>query len=196
MLAPATEGSWCGRTGKSRSRCEAVASVVRGALALPHAYGRLQFGKDLELFFRTLIGIGSLQKIGRRTRFIDVLEPAQPPGRGAGLYFMDTSSAGAECVTLQAAAGFEVHLFPTGQGNVIGNPIEPVIKLTANPQTARTMGGHIDLDVSGILRRELTAEGAANRLIEIMLRTCSGRLTAAEALGHREFVLTRLHRSA
>ena len=50
---------------------------------------------------------------------------------------MDTSSAAAECVTLQAAAGFVVHLFPTGQGNMIGNPIEPVIKLTANPKTAR-----------------------------------------------------------
>ena len=29
-----------------------------------------------------------------------------------------------------------------------------------------------------------------------MLRTCNGRLTAAEALGHREFVLTRLCKSA
>ncbi len=69
---------------------------------------------------------------------------------------MDTSSAAAECVTLQAAAGFVVHLFPTGQGNVIGNPIEPVIKLTANPKTARTMKEHIDLDVCGILRRDMT----------------------------------------
>ena len=45
----------------------------------------------------------------------------------------------------QVAAGFTVHLFPTGQGNIIGNPIEPVIKLTANPKTARTMSEHIDL---------------------------------------------------
>ena len=52
---------------------------------------------------------------------------------------MDTSSAAAECVTLQAAGGFNIHLFPTGQGNIIGNPIEPVIKLTANPLTAKTM---------------------------------------------------------
>src|SRR3989304_3967503 len=109
---------------------------------------------------------------------------------------MDSSSAAAECVTLQAAAGFVVHLFPTGQGNVIGNPIEPVIKLTANPRTAREMAEHIDLDVSGILRRGRTPAGAGDRLIEIPLRTCNGRLTAAEALGHREFVLTRLYRSA
>jgi (2R)-sulfolactate sulfo-lyase subunit beta len=51
--------------------------------------------------------------------------------QGPGLYFMDTSSAAAECVTLMAAGGYVVHTFPTGQGNVIGNPIVPVIKITA-----------------------------------------------------------------
>lgn len=139
---------------------------------------------------------GNLQKIGRKTKFIDVLKPAEAPAKGPGLYYMDTSSAAAECVTLQAAAGFVVHLFPTGQGNVIGNPIEPVIKLTANPKTARTMGEHIDLDVSGILRREMSLDEAGDRLIDITIRTCNGRLTCAEALGHREFVMTKLYQSA
>jgi (2R)-sulfolactate sulfo-lyase subunit beta len=139
---------------------------------------------------------GNLQKIGRKTTFIDVLKPAEAPAKGAGLYFMDTSSAAAECVTLQAAAGFVVHLFPTGQGNVIGNPIEPVIKLTANPRTARTMPEHIDLDVSGILERKMTLDQAGDRLIDIVLRTCNGRLTCAEVLGHREFVMTKLYQSA
>ena len=139
---------------------------------------------------------GNLAKIGRTTKYIDVLKPAEAPAKGPGLYYMDTSSAAAECVTLQAAAGFVVHLFPTGQGNVIGNPIEPVIKLTANPRTARTMTEHIDLDVSGILRREMTLDQAGDRLIEMVIRTCNGRLTCAEALGHREFVLTKLSQSA
>jgi (2R)-sulfolactate sulfo-lyase subunit beta len=139
---------------------------------------------------------GNLQKIGKRAKFIDVLGPAEEPNKGPGLYFMDTSSAAAECVTLQAAAGFVVHLFPTGQGNVIGNPIEPVIKLTANPRTMRTMREHVDLDVSGILRREMTLDEAGDALIDITLRTCNGRLTCAEVLGHREFVFTKLYRSA
>jgi (2R)-sulfolactate sulfo-lyase subunit beta len=139
---------------------------------------------------------GNLEKIGKRTKFIDVLGPAEVPSRGPGLYFMDSSSAAAECVTLQAAAGFVVHLFPTGQGNIVGNPIEPVIKLTANPRTVRTMSEHIDLDVSGILRREMNLDQAGDALIDLTLRTASGRLTAAEALGHREFVLTKLYRSA
>jgi (2R)-sulfolactate sulfo-lyase subunit beta len=139
---------------------------------------------------------GNFQKIGKKAKFINVLKPAEAPAKGPGLYYMDTSSAAAECVTLQAAAGFVVHLFPTGQGNVIGNPIEPVVKLTANPKTARTMSEHIDLDVSGILRREMTMDQAGDQLIEIMLRTCNGRLTCAEALGHREFVMTKLYQSA
>jgi (2R)-sulfolactate sulfo-lyase subunit beta len=109
---------------------------------------------------------------------------------------MDTSSAAAECVTLMAAAGYAVHTFPTGQGNVIGNPIVPVVKISGNPKTVRTMGEHIDLDVTGILRREQTLDTAGDALIDMVIRTANGRLTAAEALGHREFVMTKLYRSA
>jgi (2R)-sulfolactate sulfo-lyase subunit beta len=109
---------------------------------------------------------------------------------------MDTSSAAAECVTLMAAAGYAVHTFPTGQGNVIGNPIVPIIKISGNPKTVRTMGEHIDLDVTGILRREQTLDTAGDALIDMVIRTANGRLTAAEALGHREFVMTKLYRSA
>jgi len=140
--------------------------------------------------------LGNLEKIGRSSRYIDALGPAEAPARGAGLYFMDTSSAAAECVTLMAAAGFVLHAFPTGQGNVIGNPIVPVVKITGNPRTVRTMGEHVDLDVSGVLRREMTIDGAGDALIDMVMRTARGRLTAAEALGHREFVMTKLYRSA
>lgn len=139
---------------------------------------------------------GNLEKIGKKTRYIDVLEPAETPAKGPGLYFMDTSSAAAECCTLQAAGGFVVHLFPTGQGNVIGNPIMPVIKISGNPRTVRTMNEHIDVDVTGVLRREMTLDDAGDALIGMTIRTCNGRLTAAEALGHREFVMTKLYRSA
>jgi (2R)-sulfolactate sulfo-lyase subunit beta len=50
-------------------------------------------------------------------------------------------------------AGFNIHLFPTGQGNIVGNPIEPVVKLTANPLTAKLMSEHVDCDVSKILSK-------------------------------------------
>ena len=139
--------------------------------------------------------LGNIQKIGRKCLVDGVIDKAEVPG-GPGLWFMDSSSAAAEMVTLLAASGFVVHLFPTGQGNVIGNPILPVIKLSANPRTVRTMSEHIDVDVSGLLRREMTQSQAGDALLDCMFRTCNGRLTAAEALGHREFVLTRLYESA
>jgi (2R)-sulfolactate sulfo-lyase subunit beta len=139
--------------------------------------------------------LGNIQKIGKRCMVDGVLDKAEAP-TGPGLWFMDSSSAAAEHVTLCAAAGFAVHFFPTGQGNVIGNPILPVIKISANPRTVRTMSEHIDIDVSGLLQREMTMDEAGDKLLDMMIRTANGRLTAAEALGHREFVLTRLYESA
>jgi (2R)-sulfolactate sulfo-lyase subunit beta len=139
--------------------------------------------------------LGNIQKIGKNCKVVGVLDKAEEPTK-PGLWFMDSSSAAAEMVTLCAASGYVVHFFPTGQGNVIGNPIIPVIKLCANPRTVRTMAEHIDYDCSGLLQREKNLDQTGNELIEVMLRTCNGRLTCAEALGHREFVLTRLYESA
>ena len=139
--------------------------------------------------------LGNIQKIGHKCKVVGVLDKAEMPTK-PGLWFMDSSSAAAEMVTLCAASGYVVHLFPTGQGNVIGNPIIPVIKLCANPRTVRTMSEHVDHDCSGLLQREKNLDQTGDELIDIMLRTCNGRLTAAEALGHNEFVMTRLYESA
>jgi (2R)-sulfolactate sulfo-lyase subunit beta len=139
--------------------------------------------------------LGNIQKIGKKCTVDGVLDKAETPS-GPGLWFMDSSSAAAEMVTLCAAAGFVVHFFPTGQGNVIGNPILPVIKICANPRTVRTMSEHIDVDTSALLQRGITMDQAGDKLLEMMFRTANGRLTAAEALGHREFVMTRLYESA
>jgi (2R)-sulfolactate sulfo-lyase subunit beta len=139
--------------------------------------------------------LGNIQKIGKKCVVDGVLDKAEVP-TGPGLWYMDSSSAAAEMVTLCAASGFVVHLFPTGQGNIIGNPILPVIKLSANPRTVRTMNEHIDVDVSGILRREMNMDQAGDALLDMMIRTCNGRNTAAEVMGHREFVITRLYESA
>ena len=138
--------------------------------------------------------LGNIAKTGG-SPVVDALEPAVAPTR-PGLNFMDSSSAAAEFITLMGAAGAAVHLFPTGQGNIIGNPLVPVIKVTANPLTARTMSEHVDVDVSGLLWREYPLREAGDRLLAMVDRVINGRLTCAEALGHREFVLTKLYRSA
>ncbi len=138
---------------------------------------------------------GNVEKLGKKTKFVGCLQPAEAP-KGPGFWYMDTSSAAAEAVTLWAASGAVIHLFPTGQGNVIGNPIEPVIKLSGNPRTVVEMAEHIDLDVSKILQGEMTLDEAGDLLLDSIVHTANGRLTAAEALGHREFVMTKLYRSA
>jgi (2R)-sulfolactate sulfo-lyase subunit beta len=138
--------------------------------------------------------MGNIQKMGRN-KVQSVLKPAEAP-KGPGLHFMDSSSAAAEMVTLCAAAGSVLHFFTTGQGNIIGNPIIPVMKICANPLTVETMAEHIDVDLTGMLRLELTLDQAADKILDMMSHTANGRLTAAEALRHNEFVLTKLYRSA
>ena len=66
--------------------------------------------------------LGNLQKIGRTCRYVGCLEPAEAP-KSPGLWFMDTSSAAAEAVTLWAASGAVVHLFPTGQETSSATPL-------------------------------------------------------------------------
>ncbi|WP_245216720.1 UxaA family hydrolase [Neoroseomonas nitratireducens] len=139
--------------------------------------------------------LGNIQKIGKHCTVDGVLDKAEEPTH-PGLWFMDSSSAAAEMVTLCAASGFAVHTFPTGQGNVIGNPIVPVIKLTANPRTMRTMSEHVDVDVTGLLQKRMNMDEAGEALIDSIIRTADGQHTAAEILGHREFSLTRLYESA
>lgn len=138
--------------------------------------------------------LGNIVKTGSKP-IMGALAPAEAPSV-QGLHFMDTSSAAAECVTLMTASGGVLNMFPTGQGNVIGNPIQPVVKITANPKTAASMNDHIDVDCSSLLTKGQSLEEAGEQLIEMVERTINGRATAAESLGHREFTITKLYRSA
>jgi (2R)-sulfolactate sulfo-lyase subunit beta len=42
----------------------------------------------------------------------------------------------------------------------------------------------------------MTLDESGDNLLEMLVRTCNGRLTANEVLGHEEFVLTKLYESA
>ncbi|HEU4743253.1 MAG TPA: UxaA family hydrolase [Meiothermus sp.] len=139
--------------------------------------------------------LGNIQKTGTRpvTGVIDYAEPVEP---GQGLVFMNSSSAGAEHVTLCAAAGSVLHFFTTGQGNVVGHPIIPVIKVSPNPITCSTMSEHIDVPLPDLLVGEIGLDEAAERILRVFERTVNGRMTAAELLRHNEFVITKLYPSA
>ncbi|PYQ87951.1 MAG: hypothetical protein DMG03_04595 [Acidobacteria bacterium] len=116
--------------------------------------------------------LGATHKAGERTRLEDVVGYAAPITR-RGLTVMDTP------------------LFTTGLGTPTGNPIAPVIKITGNARTAQSMADNIDVDVSGIMMEVESLDAAADRLLEELIGVCSGRPTAAERLGHREFAIHR-----
>jgi len=139
--------------------------------------------------------LGNIQKTGSRP-INAVLGYAEPVKPGQGLVFMNSSSAGAEQVTLCAAGGSVLHFFTTGQGNIVGHPLIPVIKVSPNPITCATMSEHIDVKLPDLLVGEINLDQAADRILEVFERTANGRLTAAELLRHNEFVITRLYPSA
>ena len=86
---------------------------------------------------------------------------------------------------------------PTANAAVSSGSAHRVVSTSAtNPRTMRTMSEHIDVDVTGILTRDLTMDQAGDKLIDMVIKTANGRITAAEALGHVEFVMTKLYRSA
>jgi altronate dehydratase large subunit len=104
---------------------------------------------------------------------------------------MDTPGLDVESVTGMVGGGAQVVMFTTGLGTPTGNPIAPVLKITGNARTAASMADNIDVDVSGVLSDAESLAAAGDRLFEELLATCSGRPTAAERLGHREFAIHR-----
>lgn len=134
--------------------------------------------------------LGATHKGGERAPLEDVVGYAAPITR-KGLTVMDTPGLDVESVTGMVGGGAQVVVFTTGLGTPTGNPIAPVIKITGNAKTARQMADNIDLDVSGIMDDSETLDAAADRLFAEVLAVASGRQTAAERLGHREFAIHR-----
>jgi len=134
--------------------------------------------------------LGATHKGGERTPLTDVV-PYSARITKRGLTVMDTPGLDVESVTGMVGGGAQVVVFTTGLGTPTGNPIAPVIKITGNAQTAKSMADNLDGDVSGILDGRETLDAAADRLMDDVLAVCSGRLTAAERLGHREFAIHR-----
>jgi altronate dehydratase large subunit len=120
-----------------------------------------------------------------------VLEYAEPP-TGTGLYVMDTPGMDVESMVGLAAGGVQIMVFTTGRGTPTGNPIMPVIKVTANRQTAERMADNIDLDLSGVIDGTITIEQAGKRIFDEIIAVAGGKPTQAERLGHAEFGIYRV----
>ena len=111
---------------------------------------------------------------------------------GKGLWLMDTPGYDIMSVVGMVAGGATIVIFTTGRGTPTGNPIAPVIKVTANPQTARKMHENIDFDTSTVILGQETIEQAGERLFKLVMDVARGKPTRAELLGFKEFMIHKI----
>jgi altronate dehydratase large subunit len=133
--------------------------------------------------------LGCIHK-GGNTVIQSVVEYADRPA-GPGLHIMDTAGQDADSLAGLVAGGAQIVIFSTGRGTPLGNPLAPVIKLTANPRTAVTMAEHIDFSAAAALDGSATLDELAGELFALLLRVADGEETCAERLGHRELSIWR-----
>src|SRR5690625_3663873 len=134
--------------------------------------------------------LGAIIKGGSK-EIQSVIPFAEVPN-GKGLHIMDTPAPACESMTGIAAGGAQVILFSTGKGNIIGNPIVPTIKVSANPETVQTMKPNIDFDLSSHFIGEETLEDVSIKLKEYFLKVSSGKKTKSEILGMEEIALNKI----
>ena len=133
--------------------------------------------------------LGAIAKGGTRP-IVEVIDYSETPTR-SGLVIMNTPSAACESMTGLAAGGAQIIIFSTGRGNAIGAPIAPTVKVTGNPNTARSMGENIDVDVSAILTDGEDLDSAGARVWDRVLRVAGGALTSCEVLNEQQLSVSR-----
>ena len=134
--------------------------------------------------------LGCIFKAGT-AQIKEVLEYGEKPSK-KGLVIMDTPGQDVESMTGMIAGGAQLIAFTTGQGTPVGSVIAPVIKITGNPRTYRTMRENIDVNAGTIIDGKETIEQVGKRIFNEIIRAASGKRTKAESLGYREFAINRI----
>ena len=134
--------------------------------------------------------LGCIFKAGT-AQIKEVLEYGDKP-REKGLVIMDTPGHDVESITGMIAGGAQLIAFTTGQGTPVGSAIAPVIKITGNPRTYRTMRENIDVNAGTIIDGEEMIEQVGKRIFDEIIRVASGKRTKAERLGYHEFAINRI----
>lgn len=109
-----------------------------------------------------------------------------------GLYFMDSPGQDIDSITGMVAGGANVIVFSTGRGTPTGSPIAPVIKITGNDGTFHNMPDNIDVNAGRVFSEGATIPELGEETFRLMEEVINGKLTKAEALGHREFGIWKL----
>ena len=136
--------------------------------------------------------LGCIHKGGTKP-IAEVIDCACRPSQ-KGLVYMHTPGYDLLSVTAKVAAGCQLIVFTTGRGNPIGNPIAPVLKVTANRELFRKMNDNLDMDFSAVLHDGKTLEDMAGDVVEEILRVANGKKTKTEiyGFGYSETVIRRM----
>jgi altronate dehydratase large subunit len=136
--------------------------------------------------------LGCIYKGGTRP-ISEVVECAGRPGR-KGLIYMDTPGYDMLSVTAKVAAGCQLIIFTTGRGSPIGNPIAPVLKVTANGATFERMRDNMDMDFSAVLLGKSTIEDTGREVLAEITKISQGKMTKAEihGFGYSEVLVRRM----
>lgn len=109
-----------------------------------------------------------------------------------GLVIMDTPGNDPSSVAGLIAGGCQLVLFSTGLGTATGNAIAPVFRITANPNTAKTMADAIDFNAQETIFGPHTMVQIRDQLIQALVACCDGEQTRSEQLGFTETALPHL----
>jgi altronate dehydratase large subunit len=90
------------------------------------------------------------------------------------------------------ASGAQVVIFSTGRGTPTGNPISPVIKITANERTYGKMSDNIDIDCSRLLSEPEAMDEMADNTLQEIINVANGKITKSESLGFMEIAIARV----
>jgi altronate dehydratase large subunit len=136
--------------------------------------------------------LGCIHKGGTKP-VMEVIECAHQPSK-KGLVFMNTPGYDMLSVTAKVAAGCQLIVFSTGRGNPIGNPIAPVLKVTANHDTFVKMNDNMDMDFSAVLDGEKTMGEMGEQVLEEIVSISRGKKTKTEihGFGYSETVIRRM----
>lgn len=134
--------------------------------------------------------LGCIHK-GGTTTINAVYDYSKPLHKAEGLVIMDTPGNDPSSVAAMVAGGCQIIVFSTGRGTPTGNPIAPVIKITGNRETAKTMADNLDWDISPTIYGEKTMKDLADECFNELIDFCNGRLTKAEVLGYTELAIQR-----
>lgn len=98
---------------------------------------------------------------------------------GEGLVIMDTPGNDPSSVAGMIAGGCQIVVFSTGRGTPTGNPIAPVVKITGNRETSKTMADNLDWDASPIIYGEKTLDKLSDEYFDELIEFCNGKLSKA-----------------